>query len=380
MLATAGQTIARDELKPRRRVASGLRNARREMDAEALAETDGGYTSGRKRTGVRLTFHGGLPETVWGRIASGLAFLLMAAIVLAGVLSAEHLVLRDRRFVVADSAAIGIEGLHHLSRAEVLRNLDGTVGQNIFRLSLDRKRAQLEAMPWVEHATVMRLLPDHLTTVIAERTPVAFARNGNRIDLVDTNGVLLAMNGAGQGSTNYSFPVVTGIAPSVPLSVRSSRMKIFGEFTSALDAGGERLSTRLSEVDLSDPEDVRAVVPESGADILVHFGDSGYLDRFRRFEKLLPEWRAQYPKLASVDMRYERQVVLEMQPGAAAEEHSTASAPVIPPAPAHTHDDASLERHSATVAKHTGRPPLRSGPSQAHHGTRAGAHHTAVAR
>jgi cell division protein FtsQ len=30
----------------------------------------------------------------------------------------------------------------------------------------------------------------------------------------------------------------------------------------------------------------------------------------------LPEWRQQYPKLASADMRYEDQIVLEMQKGA----------------------------------------------------------------
>ncbi|HEU4636061.1 MAG TPA: hypothetical protein VFS41_07785, partial [Edaphobacter sp.] len=32
----------------------------------------------------------------------------------------------------------------------------------------------------------------------------------------------------------------------------------------------------------------------------------------------LQEWRGQYPHLASVDMRYDRQVVLEMQPGTTA--------------------------------------------------------------
>jgi cell division protein FtsQ len=47
----------------------------------------------------------------------------------------------------------------------------------------------------------------------------------------------------------------------------------------------------------------------------VHFGDEEYLERYRQYQAHLAEWRAQYPKLASVDMRYERQVVLEMQPG-----------------------------------------------------------------
>lgn len=371
MLATAGQTIAGEESRPRRRAASGVRNARREMDAGQAAEADGGYTLGRRRTGLRLTFHGGLPDTMWGRVASAAALIVMAALVFGGVLSAEHLVLRDRRFVIADSAAIATEGLHHLSRADVLRNIDGTVGQNVFRLSLDRERAQLEAMPWVEHATVMRLLPDRLRTVVTERTPVAFARNSGHIQLVDGNGVLLSMGGAGHDDTHYSFPVVTGIVPTAPLSVRNSRMKIFGEFTSALDAGGDHVSARLSEVDLSDPEDVRAIVPENGADVLVHFGDADYLARFRRFEKLLPEWRTQYPKLSSVDMRYERQVVLEMRPGSAASESGGPAGGTAEgtSGPEHAVSHDSGVAHPAASAKHASAVKARPSHTAASHHT-----------
>jgi cell division protein FtsQ len=115
----------------------------------------------------------------------------------------------------------------------------------------------------------------------------------------------------------YSFPVVSGISADDPLSTRAARMKIFNQFTSDLDGSGEKISQQLSEVDLSNPEDVKALIPDHSMDILVHFGDSDFLDRYRRFEQHLPEWRTVYPKLSSVDMRYDRQVVLEMQPGSA---------------------------------------------------------------
>ena len=48
-------------------------------------------------------------------------------------------------------------------------------------------------LPWVAHATVMRLLPNRMRVSIVERTPVAFVRQGNHIGLVDANGVLLDM-------------------------------------------------------------------------------------------------------------------------------------------------------------------------------------------
>jgi len=47
----------------------------------------------------------------------------------------------------------------------------------------------------------------------------------------------------------------------------------------------------------------------------VHFGDENFLARYKLFEQNLPQWKTQYPKLASVDTRYENQVVLEMQTG-----------------------------------------------------------------
>src|SRR5580765_2491562 len=159
----------------------------------------------------------------------------------------------------------------------------------------------------------MRLLPNHLRVAIVERTPVAFARQGNRIGLVDGNGVLLDIPNGVQADMKYSFPVVTGMAAGDPLSLRAARMKLFARFMGDLDSQGEKVSANLSEVDLSNPEDVRAVVADKGGDVMVHFGEDGFLDRYRKFEEHLAEWRTQYPRLSSVDMRYERQVVLEMQ-------------------------------------------------------------------
>ena len=141
-----------------------------------------------------------------------------------------------------------------------------------------------------------------------------------QIGLVDASGVLLDLTPDAEADHHYSFPVVTGISPDDPDSTRAARMKLFERFTSDLDAGstgGTRLSNSLSEVDLSSPEDVKALIPSGSADVLVHFGDDEFLKRYTAFEKNLPAWKQTYPKLASVDMRYEHNVVLEMQPGAA---------------------------------------------------------------
>jgi cell division protein FtsQ len=278
----------------------------------------------RRKTGVRVRFRG-LPTTKWGRIFAGCVLLLFAGVGVAAFLAARSYLLHDERFVIPSSSSIELEGNAHVTRAQLLGIFGEDVERNIFTVSLAERRAELEKLPWVAHATVMRLLPNRMRVSIVERTPVAFVRQGSHIGLVDANGVLLDMPVAGKNE-HYSFPVVTGISANDPQSTRAARMKIFGRFTSELDASGEKISEELSEVDLSNPEDVQALIPDHSTEILVHFGEDSFLDRYRRFKEHLPEWRTLYPKLSSVDMRYERQVVLQMPPGSNAPAVSSSTA------------------------------------------------------
>ena len=183
--------------------------------------------------------------------------------------------------------------------------------RNIFGISLEQRQADLEALPWVRRATVMRLLPGRLRVSLVERTPVAFVRQGGKIGLVDAQGVLLDMN-PGAEAEHFSFPVVTGIMAGDPVSTRAARMRIFARFMAELDAAGAKNSESLSEIDLSNPEDVKALVEEHGATVMVHFGDAQFLERFNKVKELLPQWHAQYPNLASADMRYEHEIPLAM--------------------------------------------------------------------
>jgi len=159
---------------------------------------------------------------------------------------------------------------------------------------------------------VMRLLPNQLRVAVTERVPVAFVRAGNQIGLVDKQGVLLDMPPAMMAAKRYSFPVVTGVTAQESPDERASRMRLYSDFMSALSSTGNPAVSQLSEVDLSDPEDVRVLLPSAGSDLLVHFGSEDFAARWQRLEEKLPGWRQQYPRLAGVDLRYQRQTVLEM--------------------------------------------------------------------
>jgi cell division protein FtsQ len=210
------------------------------------------------------------------------------------------------------------------------------IGRNVFFVPLSERRKQLEELPWVEKATVMRLLPDQLSVSVVERKPVAFVRHGSQIGLVDADGVLLTMPAAMMAQHHYSFPVVTGINVNDTLTARRIRMKIYQRLLAELDASGQNVSEQISEIDLSDPHDARVLMPEQGSDILAHFGQEQFLDRYLRYQAHIREWRQKYPKLASVDLRYDQQVVLQMTAGsnvaqAAADEQNAASAAAAKP-------------------------------------------------
>src|SRR6202007_794313 len=180
------------------------------------------------------------------------------------------------------------------------------IGRNIFFIPLAQQKAQLEQIPWVESASVMRFVPNRLKVEIHERTPVAFARVGPRMALIDAGGTLMEL----PPKHKFSFPVILGMNPGEPLSTRAPRMKIYSEMVSELNSGGARYSQDLSEVDLSDLEDLKVRVNDPAGDVLGHLGSSDFLHRFKIYVSHAQGWRQQFQKLESVNLRYDNQVIV----------------------------------------------------------------------
>lgn len=306
-----------DPVHPRRELVDDYAD---DADTEAFLRA-----SGRNRRIRR----GLIPKTRNGWIAAGVGLAVTLGAIGAGCMLAVRYATTSDTFRIPSSQSIELDGNSHISRAQMLSVFGEDVDQNIFRLPLADRRAQLEQMPWVEHATVMRLMPNRLRVHVTERVPVAYLRQGGSIGLVDANGVLLDIPPDVPGNGNYAFPVVTGMKASDDPASRQSRMKLYAAFLKDLDSDGKGTSAKLSEVDLSDSEDVKALLPDNNQDVMVHFGTQNFLKRYNKFQEHIAEWRTTYPRLSSVDMRYERQVVLQMPP-----KDSTLTAPA--PAPADT--------------------------------------------
>jgi cell division protein FtsQ len=268
-------------------------------------EQESPFLRGQKRVSVR---RGSLPK----KAATGLTWGILAAVILfvcsTAVAALYHYGEHSWRFRVDSSDDIEITGLQNVSRYQILEVMGGDIGRNIFFVPLSERKQTLEKIPWVESASVMRFVPNRLRIEIHERTPVAFARVGSKIMLIDPVGTLMDLPAAGK--KKYSFPVILGMNLGEPASTRAARMKIYNDLVSQLDAGGTHYSQELSEVDLTDGEDVKVLPSDPQGEVLVHLGSSNYLERYKVYVSHVREWRQQFDKLESVDLRYDGQIIV----------------------------------------------------------------------
>src|SRR3954462_13228929 len=301
-----------------RKAAATLRakNSKNYVDDEALDsrfddmdvedEQESAFLRGQKRIPVR---RGPLQKKTANRLKK---FLIVGGIA-AGVVVGGAMFYRygttSWRFRIDSGEQIEISGLRNVTRAQTMEVMGGDIGRNIFFVPLSDRKKQLEQIPWVESATVMRLLPNTLRVDVRERTPVAFVRMGSKISLMDANGVLLEMPPKSAG-VKYSFPVIVGAGDSEPLSVRAARMKIFNSLVQSFDSEGAQHSHDVSEVDLSDPEDVKVTVDDPQGAVLIHLGTTDFSNRYKIYLAHAAEWRQQFTKLESVDLRFDGQVIV----------------------------------------------------------------------
>jgi cell division protein FtsQ len=302
MARKSSSTILQEELYP-----SSAEAAREEMDDARLIDLDvdeeSPFLRGQKRVSARRS---SLPKKtasrlLWAVMAAGA--VCMAAL---GAAWLYHYGEHSWRFRVESSDNIEVTGTQNVTKAQIMEVMGADIGRNIFFIPLAQQKAQLEQIPWVESASVMRFVPNRLKVEIQERTPVAFARVGPRMALIDAGGTLMELS----SKHRYSFPVILGMNPGEPLSTRAPRMKTYAEMVRALDASGARYSQDLSEVDLTDLEDVKVRVNDPAGDVLVHMGSSDYLRRYKIYVTHAQGWRLQFQKLESVDLRYDNQIIV----------------------------------------------------------------------
>jgi cell division protein FtsQ len=206
---------------------------------------------------------------------------------------------------------IELNGNHIVSRDAVLQQFVQDRNRSVLRVPLDVRRGEIERISWVESASVQRVLPNRLRIELTERTPVAFARNGNELALIDAHGVILDRP---QGEEMH-FPIVTGVSEEVPKDQREKRMQTYEEFMKDVDLVRAASSDRVSEIDLSNPKDLRVVMTglasaNDSQAVTIHFGSGEFTGKYKMLVDNFSQWQANAGRVQSIDLQYSRQVVV----------------------------------------------------------------------
>jgi cell division protein FtsQ len=266
------------------------------------------YLRRQKPVEIRRKKFGGKSATFYRNV---FLWILVAATGASGTYIMGNFLLHSPKVLLLKPDQVEVNGNRVVSRDAVLQPFYKDRGRSVLRIPLDGRRSEIEQISWVQSASVARILPNRIRVDVTERNPIAFVRNGSELALIDEFGVILDRL---QGE-DLHFPIVTGLADSVPRPEREKRMQTYQEFMRDADLVRSGSSEFVSEIDLANPRDLRVVmaglpgfnVPQA---ITLHFGSGEFTGKYRMLVENFAQWQSNAGCVQSVDLQYARQVVL----------------------------------------------------------------------
>ena len=282
--------------------------AERDAYRPELVEDEPRYLRRQKPVEIRRKKFGAKNLSSYRRVF--LWIFIGAAVITVSVL-AGRFALYSPQMQLIKTDQIDLAGNHIVGRESLVNIFYGDRGKSVLTIPLDKRRSQIEQIGWVESASVQRILPNRLRVEISERTPIAFVRNGNEIALIDSHGVILDR----PGDMDMRFPIISGITDALPRDERERRMQTYQELVRDLNIVNGDSSNQLSEVDLSNPKNVRIVmagIPGVNATqaVNIKFGSGDFTSKYRMLVENFAQWQANAGCVHSVDLQFTRQIVL----------------------------------------------------------------------
>ncbi|PWE17714.1 hypothetical protein DDZ18_08645 [Marinicauda salina] len=144
-------------------------------------------------------------------------------------------------------AVVEVAGSRRVSAEEIARVIGVEPGASMLSLDPAAAREAVEALSWVEHATVARLWPDRIAVRLAERRPYALWQNEGRYRVVDRSGVVIEAADPGDYA---DLPRVVGAGANtaaVEILTLLARQPTVSELvTHAVRVGERRWNLRLA--------------------------------------------------------------------------------------------------------------------------------------
>jgi cell division septal protein FtsQ len=213
--------------------------------------------------------------------------------------------------LVADATSLQIShmtvrGHERLSTGEVLALVEGLRGQNILAVSLDEWQEKLLSSPWVESATIRRVLPSTVEIAVRERRPMGIGRLGTAMYLIDARGVII--DEYGPSYADIDLPIIDGLAtsPRDGGSIIDTARAEFAARVIGAVATRPEIAKRISQLDVGDLHD--AVVILDGDPALLRVGESEFVARLQQYIDLAPALRERLTSIDYVDLRFDERL------------------------------------------------------------------------
>jgi cell division septal protein FtsQ len=210
--------------------------------------------------------------------------------------------------------SVTCEGCAHVQPGQLESVIRREFADNILQIDLERLHERLEKEIWIKEVEIRRVLPGTLVLYVLERVPAVIAELNGDLVLTDREGVLLDQYAARYGKLDA--PVFSGLLGENAADYRNfaaenaARISLGLRVLTELESGSPDYTGRISEIDLSDTTNVRVLLVDDTAEVLL--GDRDFLKRFRTFQANMPQFQElkdEYSEIATVDLRYDGKII-----------------------------------------------------------------------
>ena len=230
------------------------------------------------------------------RVLAVFANVVLLAVLALGGFWLYRKTQEDRRFAVR---RIEVTGVANGSRADVERVAGTYRGANLFRLDIERVRADFAALPWVKRVAIEKKLPDVLMVRVFERVPSALLARGGSLRYVDGDGVVFAELSPAVG--NAELPLIAGGSPD--------GIAACVEFLTALTRTDAALYSRVSEIAPVEGGGFR--IYDRSLETWVIVGESSAREKWRMLHALVKAEGLEPAALEYADLRFRERIVLK---------------------------------------------------------------------
>jgi cell division protein FtsQ len=238
------------------------------LRAEAAARTPAVRTDRKPPARVQRRRRGGLrwlrQALIWG--GAGLTAAGLVSLGVFAVRSGElamvgaglgEIGLQASGIIGLEVQEVMVEGRQRVPRQQIFAALGISRGTPMFGFDASAARQRLEAIAWVETATVERQLPDTVLVRLTERRPLALWQREGRFAVIDAKGKVIIEDGVGAFA---NLPVVIGEdAPQhadALLSMLAAEPDLMKRVSAAVRVGHRRWNLKMDNgIDVRRPED-----------------------------------------------------------------------------------------------------------------------------